>query len=76
MLIAEILHIFSEPNGAASSSVHRRFKFAKDCIDLRKRGISQGTDESVVVAFGGKLGGAGNIHITRKVRKRPLYKVS
>lgn len=66
----------TEPNGAASSSVHRRFKFAKDCIDLRKRGISQGTDESVVVAFGGKLGGAGNIHITRKVRKRPLYKVS
>ncbi|KAF7322858.1 BTB domain-containing protein [Mycena chlorophos] len=50
-----------------------RFKFAKDVIELRKRGIaSQGGEETVVLTnFGGSA-----IHITRKMRKRPLWKVN
>ncbi|KAF7338418.1 BTB domain-containing protein [Mycena venus] len=47
-----------------------RFKFAKDAIDVRKRGIARGAEETVVLSnFGGSA-----IHITRKMRKRPLWK--
>ncbi|KAJ7046631.1 hypothetical protein C8F04DRAFT_1023308 [Mycena alexandri] len=49
-----------------------RFKFAKDAIDLRKRGIARGAEETVVLSnFGGSA-----VHITRKMRKRPLWKVN
>ncbi|KAJ7489856.1 hypothetical protein B0H11DRAFT_2010681 [Mycena galericulata] len=49
-----------------------RFKFAKDAIDLRKRGIARGAEETVVLSnFGGSA-----VHIARKMRKRPLWKVN
>ncbi|KAJ7694219.1 hypothetical protein B0H17DRAFT_1199466 [Mycena rosella] len=49
-----------------------RFKFAKDAIELRKRGIAHGAEETVVLSnFGGSA-----VHITRKMRKRPLWKVN
>ncbi|TFY69277.1 hypothetical protein EVG20_g3225 [Dentipellis fragilis] len=53
-----------------------RFKFAKDAIDLRKRGIARGTgaEETVVLAFGGGNTGGSAVHVTRKLRKRPLWK--
>ncbi|EKM83020.1 hypothetical protein AGABI1DRAFT_34075 [Agaricus bisporus var. burnettii JB137-S8] len=55
-----------------------RFKFAKDAIELRKRGISRGSgaEETVVLAFGGANYGGSAVHITRKLRKRPLWKVN
>lgn len=55
-----------------------RFKFAKDAIELRKRGIArgQGAEETVVLAFGGSNFGASAVHVTRKLRKRPLWKVN
>lgn len=60
-----------------SGSDQARFKFAKDAIDLRKRGIArgQGAEETVVLAFGGHNGGSA-VHVTRKLRKRPLWKVN
>jgi len=62
-------------------SDHARFKFAKDAIEVRKKaGISRGTgaEETVVLAFGGGNGtaGASAVHVTRKLRKRPLWKVN
>jgi len=55
-----------------------RFKFAKDAIELRKRGIArgQGAEETVVLAFGGANFGGSAVHITRKMRRRPLWKVN
>lgn len=55
-----------------------RFKFAKDAIEMRKRGISRGSgaEETVVLAFGGGNFGSSAVHITRKMRKRPLWKVN
>ncbi|KAF9009410.1 hypothetical protein BDQ17DRAFT_1348045 [Cyathus striatus] len=55
-----------------------RFKFAKEAIELRKRGISRGlgAEETVVLAFGGSNFGGSAVHITRKMRKRPLWKVN
>lgn len=53
-----------------------RFKFAKDAIELRKRGIARGSgEETVVLAFGGNSFGTSAVHVTRKMRKRQLYKV-
>jgi hypothetical protein len=53
-----------------------RFKFAKEAIDIRKRGVARaiGAEETVVLAFGNVGGGA--VHLTRKMRKRPLWKVN
>jgi len=53
-----------------------RFKFAKEAIDIRKRGVARamGAEETVVLAFGNVGGSA--VHITRKMRKRPLWKVN
>ncbi|KAJ7285694.1 hypothetical protein C8J57DRAFT_1285560 [Mycena rebaudengoi] len=49
-----------------------RFKFAKDAIDLRKRGIARGAEETVVLSnFGGSA-----VHIARRMRKKPLWKVN
>ncbi|PPQ81216.1 hypothetical protein CVT25_015740 [Psilocybe cyanescens] len=55
-----------------------RFKFAKDAIELRKRGIARGlgAEETVVLAFGQSSFGSSAVHITRKMRKRPLWKVN
>lgn len=55
-----------------------RFKFAKDAIELRKRGIArgQGSEETVVLAFGGGHMSGSAVHVTRKMRKRPLWKVN
>ncbi|TFK55215.1 hypothetical protein OE88DRAFT_1014741 [Heliocybe sulcata] len=55
-----------------------RFKFAKDAIEMRKRGIARGSgaEETVVLAFGGNSHGASAVHVTRKLRKRPLWKVN
>lgn len=55
-----------------------RFKFAKDAIELRKRGIARGhgSEETVVLAFGGGHMSGSAVHVTRKMRKRPLWKVN
>ncbi|KAF9264746.1 hypothetical protein L218DRAFT_957947 [Marasmius fiardii PR-910] len=55
-----------------------RFKFAKDAIEIRKRGIARGPgcEETVVLAFGGGHSGGSAVHITRKLRKRQLWKVN
>ncbi|KIJ04884.1 hypothetical protein PAXINDRAFT_94173, partial [Paxillus involutus ATCC 200175] len=55
-----------------------RFKFAKDVIELRKGGIARGhgAEETVVLAFGGGHMGGSAVHVTRKMRKRPLWKVN
>jgi hypothetical protein len=55
-----------------------RFKFAKDAIEIRKRGVARGSgaEETVVLAFGGGNFGASAVHVTRKMRKRPLWKVN
>ena len=62
-------------------SDHARFKFAKDAIEVRKKaGTSRGAgaEETVVLAFGGGNGtaGASAVHVTRKLRKRPLWKIN
>lgn len=55
-----------------------RFKFAKDVIEMRKKGIARGhgAEETVVLAFGGGHPGGSAVHVTRKIRKRPLWKVN
>lgn len=55
-----------------------RFKFAKDAIELRKKGVTRGTgvEETVVLAFGGGNFGGSAVHITKKVRKHSLWKVN
>lgn len=53
-----------------------RFKFAKDAIDARKRMTrGHGAEETVVLAFGASMGGSA-VHVTRKIRKRHLWKVN
>lgn len=61
-----------------AGSDQARFKFAKDAIDLRKRGIARGigAEETVVLAFGQSNFGTSAVHVTRKMRKRPLWKVN
>lgn len=55
-----------------------RFKFAKDVIEMRRKGIARGhgAEETVVLAFGGGHPGGSAVHVTRKIRKRPLWKVN
>jgi len=55
-----------------------RFKFAKDAIELRKRSIARGVgaEETVVLALGQSNFGSSAVHVTRKMRKRPLWKVN
>lgn len=62
----------------STGSDQARFKFAKDAIEIRKRGIARGAgaEETVVLAFGGNNFGGSTVHITRKMRKRPLWKVN
>lgn len=55
-----------------------RFQFAKDAIQLRKRGIARnvGAEEAVVLAFCGGGTGGSVVHVTRKVRRKNLWKVN
>lgn len=55
-----------------------RFRFAKRAIELRKqRGITKDNEEeTVVLAFGAGDGGGHAVHITRKTKKKPLWKVT
>ncbi|KAF9069824.1 hypothetical protein BDP27DRAFT_660113 [Rhodocollybia butyracea] len=55
-----------------------RFKFAKEAVETRKLGIARGPgcEETVVLAFGGGNFGTSAVHVTRKMRKRPLWKVN
>jgi len=82
-----LLHVFSRVpfemfKAAVESATFQigsdqaRFKFAKEAIEIRKRGIArgQGAEETVVLAFGNTGGSA--VHVTRKIRKRPLWKVN
>ena len=62
--------------GNPANNVHPRFKFAKDAIELRKKGIARGLEEAVVLAFGGGAGQGTGVLVTRKLRRRQLFKVS
>ncbi|KAF8528221.1 hypothetical protein BU17DRAFT_73822 [Hysterangium stoloniferum] len=53
-----------------------RFQFAKAAIALRKKGLGHGVEETVVLAFGGTTSSGSAVHVTRKVKKRPLWKVT
>jgi hypothetical protein len=53
-------------------SDHDRFRFAKAAITKRKQFAGRGAEEAVVLAVGD---GKGSIHVTRKVRRKPLWKV-
>ena len=73
------IFIFSEIYlHSPSGSDQARFKFAKDAIELRKRSIARGVgaEETVVLAFGQSNFGSSAVHVTRKMRKRPLWKVN
>lgn len=50
-----------------------RFRFAKAVIAQRKQAAA-GTEETVVLAFGGSQNGSA-VHITRKSKKKQLWKV-
>lgn len=52
-----------------------RFQFAKAAILLRKSGIGRGAEEAVVLAFGGSTSTGSAVHVTRKVKKRPLVRL-
>jgi len=53
-----------------------RFQFAKAAIALRKAGLGNSVEETVVLAFGGMSSSGSTVHVTRKVKKRPLWKVT
>lgn len=62
---------------SCSGSDQARFRFAKDAIEARKGGISRGQgEETVVLAFGSNNFGSSAVHVTRKLRKRPLWKIN
>ncbi|KAG8753585.1 hypothetical protein FRC14_005896 [Serendipita sp. 396] len=60
------------PNFVIGSD-HDRFRFAKAAIARRKQFAGRGAEESVVLAVGE---GKGNVHITRKLRRKALWKVA
>ncbi|KZT44112.1 hypothetical protein SISSUDRAFT_334510 [Sistotremastrum suecicum HHB10207 ss-3] len=66
-----------ESPALAVGSDQARFRFAKSAINLRKKGVARqvGAEETVVLAFGGSASGT-NVHVSRKLRKKPLWKVS
>ena len=76
-----ITKLINAINIRSVGSDQARFKFAKDAIEVRKKiGISRGAgaEETVVLAFGGGNGtaGASAVHVTRKLRKKPLWKIN
>jgi hypothetical protein len=56
-----------------AGSDHDRFRFAKAAISRRKQFAGRGAEESVVLAVGE---GKGNVHISRKTRRKALWKVA
>lgn len=56
-------------------SDQERFRFAKAAIELRKRTRRGAGEETVVLAFGGGHSNGSAVHVTRKTRKRALFKV-
>jgi len=52
-----------------------RFRFAKEAIAARKKQKGGRDEESVVLAFG-KTDGGSAVHVARKMKKRPLWKVA
>ena len=62
-----------ESTAFPASSDQVRFRFAKAVIAQRKQAAA-GTEESVVLAFGGSASGSA-VHITRKSKKKQLWKV-
>ncbi|KAG9019599.1 hypothetical protein FRB90_000063 [Tulasnella sp. 427] len=53
-----------------------RFRFVKEAIAARKKTkAGRVAEESVVLAFG-KTDGGSAVHVTRKMKKRPLWKVA
>jgi hypothetical protein len=72
----ESVFILNVPNRTETDQA--RFRFAKEAIELRKRGIAggPGAEETVVLAFGGSNLDGIPVHVTRKMRKRPLWKVN
>ena len=72
----DTLKYFSHVCGAGSEQA--RFQFAKDAIQLRKREIARkaGAEEAVVLAFCGGGTGRSVVHVTRKVRRKNLWKVN
>lgn len=53
-----------------------RFQFAKAAIARRKASVGHGVEETVVLAFGGSTNSGSAVHVTRKVKRRPLWKVT
>ncbi|CAE6515580.1 unnamed protein product [Rhizoctonia solani] len=51
-----------------------RFRFAKAVVAQRKQANPNGAEETVVLAFGGSQSGSA-VHITRKSKKKQLWKV-
>ncbi|KEP55582.1 BTB/POZ domain protein [Rhizoctonia solani 123E] len=51
-----------------------RFRFAKAVVAQRKQANPTGAEETVVLAFGGSQSGSA-VHITRKSKKKQLWKV-
>lgn len=56
-----------------TGSDHDRFRFAKSAIVRRKQLAGRDAEESVVLAVGQ---GKGNVHVTRKLRRKALWKVA
>jgi hypothetical protein len=56
-----------------AGSDHDRFRFAKAAIAKRKQFAGRGAEESVVLAVGE---GKGNLHVSRKLRRKALWKVA
>ncbi|GJJ11943.1 hypothetical protein Clacol_006181 [Clathrus columnatus] len=49
-----------------------RFQFAKSAVARRKATVGNRIEETVVLAFGGSSNSTSAVHVTRKVKKRPL----
>jgi hypothetical protein len=65
--------VFNPLIGHVAGSDQVRFRFAKAVIAQRKQATA-GTEETVVLAFGGSQSGSA-VHITRKSKKKQLWKV-
>ncbi len=77
MIVVIVISLDSGINdGIVAGSTHSRFKFAKDTIEARKQGIARGAEETVVLAFGGAASQSTGVLVTRKLRRRQLWKVN
>ncbi|KAH8983718.1 hypothetical protein EDB86DRAFT_3066263 [Lactarius hatsudake] len=73
-----LLRIFSQTPFDIFKEAVESSTFQIDAIQLRKRGIarSAGAEEAVVLAFVGGGSGGSAVHVTRKVRRKNLWKVN